>query len=54
MTFFFGFHLILGGKLDAGRRDDLFFAPHLFLGEILESRLFALICMKSATTNCLT
>ena len=31
-----------------------FLALHLILGEKLESCLFALICVGSATTNCLT
>ena len=40
MTFlFFGLSLILGGKLDVGRRDDLFFGLHLILGGKLDVTL---------------
>ena len=31
MTFFFGLHMVLGGKLDVGGRDDLFFFIFIFL-----------------------
>ena len=35
--FFFGLYLILGGKLDVGKRDDLFlFGLHLILGGKLD------------------
>ena len=39
MTFFFcffGLRLILGGKLDVGRCEDLFFGLHLILGGKLD------------------
>ena len=36
MTLFFGLHLILGGKLDVGKREGLFFGLHLILGGKLD------------------
>ena len=39
MTFFLGLHVILGGKLDVGRRDDFFFDLQLILGGKLDVTL---------------
>ena len=49
--FFFALHLNLIGKLDVCRRDELFFALRLILGGELESCLFALTCVGSATSK---
>ena len=51
--FLFCSYLILGGRLDVCRPDNLFFALRLISGGDWELFLFALICVGSATTNCL-